>query len=135
MISQTGRYAFQILSYLVTHRDSRVRGDEIAAATGIPSNYLSKILNQLRKSGLVTSQKGWGGGFTLRDDAMSRSIVGVLEIFEGTGPAREEECVFGLPSCDDKDPCPLHNYWSGIREQYHDMLYKTTVADLAMKKR
>ncbi|MBK7702550.1 MAG: Rrf2 family transcriptional regulator [bacterium] len=38
----------------------------VAAATGIPVNYLSKILNQLRKAGLVESRKGWGGGFQLR---------------------------------------------------------------------
>ncbi len=108
MVSQTTRYALQILGYLAGRRDRRVPGEEIAEATGIPPNYLSKILNQLRKSGLVDSQKGWGGGFTLREEALERPISDVMAVIEGSDATLRTDCLFGLPSCDCKNPCPLN---------------------------
>jgi len=131
MVSQTTRYALQILGYLAGRRDERVPGDEIADATGIPSNYLSKILNQLRKSGMVDSQKGWGGGFTLRAEALKHPISDVMAIIEGSGATLRNDCLFGLPSCDCENRCPLHPYWESIRETYHTMLNEVHVADLA----
>jgi len=136
VVSQTTRYALQILGYLVTRGNERTRGDEIARETGIPANYLSKIMNQLRKSGLVDSQKGWGGGFVLKPEAHHRQIGEVVAIFEGTAtPPSIHACVFGLPQCDDANPCPLHPYWGKIRETYHQMLEEKTVGELRMRKR
>ena len=83
MISQTGRYALRILGHLADRTGQWIQGREIAAATGIPANYLAKILNQLRKRGLVSSQKGWGGGFLLRDQALGVPIAEVLELIDG----------------------------------------------------
>ncbi len=130
MVSQTTRYALQILGYLADHGGGLVSGDEIARQTNIPANYLSKILNQLRKAGFVESQKGWGGGFTLKPGASLRPIGDVLETFEGSGPNGIDECVFGLPRCDEQNPCPLHSHWAKIRDSYAKMLQGTTIAKL-----
>ncbi len=130
MITQTVRYALQILGYLRVRGKERVRGDEIARATGIPANYLSKILNQLRKAGIVDSRKGWGGGFTLRRDALRRPITDIVTIFEGRSARGVHECVFGLARCDETQPCPLHPFWERIRGTYDDMLRKTSIGDL-----
>lgn len=136
MVSQTVRYALQILGYLVVNSGRRVRGDEIAKATGIPSNYLSKILNQLRKHGIVDSRKGWGGGFVLRAGAAERSIGDILSIFEGAGSrGSPQECLFGLPDCDAEHPCPLHPYWEKIRETYGEMLRDTSISKLTVIRR
>lgn len=130
MVSRTGRYALRILGYLVDNRGRRITGEQIASATGIPANYLAKILNQLRKQGMVTSEKGWGGGFELRERAADVPIRRVLAIFEGVGAAERPECVFGLPECDADHPCPLHPYWERIRGTLDEMVSSTTVADL-----
>ena len=108
MLSQTSRYALRILGFLVENQGCRTRGEQIAEATGIPSNYLSKILSQLRKQGIVDSEKGWGGGFELRRDARDIPIRQILQIFDGIDVFREKKCVFGLASCSADDPCPLH---------------------------
>ena len=130
MISQTSRYALQILGYLVRENGSRSRSEDIAQETGIPANYLSKILNQLRKQGIVEAEKGWGGGFKLRKDALARPIKEILAIFDGVDSTRREDCVFGQPQCDSENPCPLHPYWERIRGTYREMLSQTTVEDL-----
>ncbi len=135
MLSRTSRYALRILGFLVEHQGSRIRGEEIAGATGIPANYLSKILNQLRKQGLVDSEKGWGGGFELRKKARSVKIREVLRIFEGVDVSRDKECVFGLAKCDSNNPCPLHSHWVQIQGGMDQMLTSITVKDLGRGKR
>ena len=128
MWSQTSSYALRTLGYLATHRDRWVLGKEIAEQTGIPANYLSKVLSQLRKKGMVRSLKGWGGGFQLREDALSSPILGVLELFDGARDA--EACLFGLPRCDAANPCPLHSHWERIRGEIDSMLTTVTVGQL-----
>jgi len=131
MISRTSRYALQILGFLARGNGTRWRSEEIARRTGIPANYLSKILNRLRKQGVVDAEKGWGGGFRLRDDAREFPIEQVLAIIDGVGSTRREDCVFGQPRCDSENPCPLHPFWERIRATYREMLSSMTISDLA----
>jgi Rrf2 family protein len=128
MVSQTGRYALRILAYLVDHPGQWVQGGQIAAETRIPSNYLSKILNQLRKSGFVLSQKGWGGGFMLKESARRTAIAKVLDLFEG--PHDDRRCFFEMRRCNADRPCPLHHQWAPIQQEYTRMLGKTRIGDL-----
>ncbi len=131
MTSQTVRYAFRVLGHLARSTDGLVRGDELAQATQIPANYLSKILNQLRKTGFVESQKGWGGGFRLRRAAEDRPIRDVVIVFDGPRDLDRRDCAFGLPECRDDDPCPLHDRWEQMRAIYRSMLETTRIRDLA----
>lgn len=128
MFSQTSRYALRTLGYLASRRDRPVLAREIAAETGIPSNYLSKVLAQLRKRGFVTSRKGWGGGFRLKPSAGGTAISAVLETFDGKRDAHA--CAFGLGRCDADDPCPLHPHWEKVRTEYEAMLKSVLVRDL-----
>ena len=128
MVSLTGRYALRILGYLAEKPETWVQGSQIAADTGIPANYLSKIMNQLRKKGYVESQRGWGGGFLLRNKVLKIHIHDVLTYLEG--PRDDTTCIFGLRDCDKQDPCPLHDRWEAIRAGYMDMLRQVTIGDL-----
>jgi Rrf2 family protein len=128
VVSLTGKYALRILGYLAEKPETWVQGGQIAAATGIPANYLSKIMNQLRKRGYVESQRGWGGGFLLREDVLKTRIHDVLTDLEG--PRDDTTCIFGLRDCDEQDPCPLHDRWEAIRSGYKDMLQQVTIGDL-----
>lgn len=130
MISQTSRYALRILGFLVENQGHRTRGEQIAEATGIPANYLSKILSQLRKQGIVDSEKGWGGGFELRPESMSRAISEILAIFDGVQSGTQIDCVFGLAKCDSTNPCPLHPHWERVKGAMDEMLTTTSVGDL-----
>lgn len=128
MFSQTSRYALRTLGYLATHRERWVLAREIAEETGIPSNYLSKVLAQLRKRGFVTSRKGWGGGFRMKGTAGGVAIAAVLETFDGKRD--RDACAFGLGRCDSDDPCPLHPHWERVRNEYDRMLRRVTLRDL-----
>ncbi len=134
MINQTTRYALHILGYLAQAGEALVPGEQIAGEIGIPANYLSKILNQLRKSGIVESQPGWGGGFRLRPEAQERPLLDVVRVFEGERSGRDSSCIFGLPECNDDHPCPLARHWVGIRDAFSAMLTTTTIGDLKSRR-
>lgn len=131
MYSRTARYALQILGFLADRPGQWVQGREIAAGTGIPANYLSKILSQLRKRRVVASQKGWGGGFMLESDADAVPIRDVLEVFDGRIDSKR--CVFELRDCDASNPCPLHAHWERVRQEYDQMVSAVTVGGLRAK--
>ena len=130
MISRTGRYALNILGHLASRPDERVSGKELARLSGVPANYLSKIMNQLRKQGIVVAEKGWGGGFQLRPEALQLPIREILVLIEGAGSVDRVDCLFGFSRCNAEDPCPLHPYWERIRNIYNEMLKEVRVADL-----
>jgi len=131
MVSQTAKYALRVIGFLAQHQKGLVRAEELAASTDIPSNYLSKILSQLRKNGILIAQKGWRGGFRLRDDALRRPISDIVAIIDGTASIQRTDCLFGLPACDPDNPCPLHEHWEKIQKTYDNMLSEVRVADLA----
>jgi len=130
MFSRTSQHALNVLGLLASDQRGRVPGDDLATRTGVPSNYLSKILNQLRKQGIVEAEKGRGGGFRLRPEALDRPIRDILAIFEGTDPQQDARCAFGLDACDPAKPCPLHAYWEQIRQVRQAMLTEVKVRDL-----
>ena len=56
MISQSAKYALRVLGLLAGKSSQWVLAKDIASKTGIPSNYLSKILSQLRQQGLSPTE-------------------------------------------------------------------------------
>lgn len=130
LLSRTAKHALNVLRCLVRDGDRRMTVAELAQETGIPPNYLSKVLNQLRKQEVVEGEKGWGGGFRLRPGAIDRPIRDVVQIFDGPSGARREECIFGLRRCDSANPCALHGDWEKTRHAADDLLNHRRIRDL-----
>ncbi len=101
----------------------------MAATLDIPANYLSKVLGQLSKLGLLESRKGRGGGYRLARDPASVHLRDIVLPIDGI--ERATRCAFGLPTCSDDDPCPLHDEWKLVKEGFERMLSSRTLADLA----
>jgi Rrf2 family protein len=131
MLSQTSRYALHLLGYLAARPEEQVRGEDIATATGVPATYIPKILNQLRKAGLVDARRGWHGGFRLRQSAFDRPIRDVLVALDGVDAVERDGCAFGLPTCDATNPCPLHDQWEEVRRRFLEMISETRIGDLS----
>lgn len=134
MVSTTTRYGLSIVGHLVTHSDRWSTVKEIADGTGVPKNYLSKILSRLAKEGLVESLKGWGGGFRIRPEVLDRPILDIIVMLEGRTVGGPQPCIFGLPECDALSPCPLHHQWKAVRESYDRMMNDTTIASLSAQR-
>ena len=59
------------------------RVEEIAAAQSIPENYLRRLLIELKRGGLVASQKGPNGGYLLARHPAKITMADVVQIIEG----------------------------------------------------
>ena len=101
---------------------------EIAADAGVSEAYLAKILQRLASSGLVRSFRGPGKGMELGRAPEAISLNSVIRAVEGTKEA--EDCVLGLGTCSEVNPCALHQEWLPLRLAIQKFLDGTTLADL-----
>ena len=63
--------------------DGLVKAERIASAQGIPQKFLENILLELRRSELVTSQRGVEGGYALGRPAGEITVADVIRAVEG----------------------------------------------------
>ncbi len=127
MISQTAEYALRAIVYLADQGDQPRTVVQIASSTHVPAGYLAKVMQNLSRAGLVRSQRGLKGGFTL---AQTASQLSILEIVNAVDPIRRfPECPLGIPS-HGRRLCPLHNRLDEAAQSLEEALRKTKVADL-----
>lgn len=129
MLSNTAEYALRTVLYIADQEPGvPVRVDDIAAALGLPRNYLSKILHRLAREGLLRSSRGKGGGFVLARPAARIALIDVVSLFDEMGPSRR--CLLGRAQCSDANPCQAHHRWKGVSERLNAFFRETRVADL-----
>src|SRR5688572_22978500 len=110
MLTQTGEYALRAMVYLARKEQHDFVGvREIAQATEVPANYLAKILQQLTRSGVLDSQKGFGGGFRVARKLQSISLFDIIQPLERV--EKFQHCVLGQRLCNEHAACPLHDTW------------------------
>lgn len=129
MISHTAEYALRAVVFLAQHyrSSSAQTAQEISFATQVPLPYLSKILNGLVRTKMVTSQRGLGGGFALATNPQKLTLLEIIDAVEPLRPL--DHCPPGL---DRKkgNTCPLHSILTESVQQTRDFFAKTTVGDL-----
>ncbi|HNB21812.1 MAG: Rrf2 family transcriptional regulator [Candidatus Obscuribacterales bacterium] len=104
MISQTAEYALRAAVFLAENTGGQTT-EQISQATKIPNAYLAKVLQLLSRSSIVQSQRGLGGGFTLK---IAASKLTVLDVVNAVDPIeRIRECPLDLDAHATK-LCPLH---------------------------
>lgn len=107
-----------------------VGGEELSRQTGIPRNYLSKILLILGNAGLIEAVRGNAGGYRLAAAPEEIPLVRAVELFERSVSKRA--CLLGLRNiCSDQDPCTAHEAWKPAKSAYFDFLETTTLSDIS----
>lgn len=132
MLTKTGMHAIRAMVALAHLPEGEYAGAaRIAREIGAPENYLGKLLKGLAEEGLLTSQKGLGGGFRLALEAAQISLFDVVNPIEHL--ERWTECILGRSQCSDGEPCALHYRWKAVRDAYLQMLRRTSLAELVAK--
>jgi Rrf2 family transcriptional regulator, nitric oxide-sensitive transcriptional repressor len=127
MISQTAEYALRIVVWLASQHPQPRTTREIAQATRIPPGYLAKVLQNLVRGGLVNSQRGLHGGFTL---VREPSAISPLEVVNAIDPIRRlTGCPLGLEE-HGVQLCPLHRKLDDAMAHIESALGATRVSDL-----
>jgi Rrf2 family transcriptional regulator, cysteine metabolism repressor len=114
--------------------NSPVRVEEIADAQNIPENYLRRLLIELKRGGLVASQKGPSGGYMLARPPARITMADVVEIIEGDySPV---ECLEDSSSmCPREAPCAMRDVWREVRSSVDGILRGVTLQALSEKRR
>jgi Rrf2 family transcriptional regulator, iron-sulfur cluster assembly transcription factor len=102
---------------------------ELSDELDISFFFLTKVLQQMTKAGLLESYKGPNGGVKLARESTLISFMDVVEAIDGT--AAFEDCALGLPGCGILKPCPMHDQWSVMKQEISTMLKDATLEKLA----
>lgn len=126
MISQTAEYALRAVVFLAG-QDTPQTTQQIAATTRVPGGYLSKVMQALSRAGLVHSQRGLHGGFTL---AVPPKQLTVWAVVEAVDPIqRIRVCPLGLKS-HGVNLCPMHRRLDDALAGVEKAFKASTVAEL-----
>lgn len=127
MISQTAEYALRAVVCLASRPGKPLVTPEIARITHIPAGYLAKVLQMLARRGVVRSQRGLHGGFSL---AHCPAELTVLDVVNAVDPLKRiETCPLGLDRHGQR-LCPLHRRLNEAVEQVERAFADHVIADL-----
>lgn len=129
MLSPATGYAATALGYVAAAGGKPVQVRQIAEACGIPQAYLAKIIHSLAQADIVTTQRGVGGGVTLRTPAVEITLRRICEAL--SDPCLELRCMLSEVGCSDDRACPAHEFACRIRAERDTFLRRTTIADIA----
>jgi Rrf2 family protein len=111
-----------------SEKGERVNLNQIAEAIDSPVAFTSKILQQLKKKGLLVSIAGVSGGFNI---PMGKEITLKQIVVAIDGNEMFISCVLGLNKCNADNPCPLHNLFATERNKMNDYLANSFLKELS----
>ena len=93
---------------------------EVAECRGIPAHQVEQVFAALRRAGLLQSQRGVKGGYTLRRDPSEVTVLEVVEAVDGP-----------IGGTDDPQGCPVAMIWAQGAGRLSDAFREVTVKDVA----
>ena len=127
MFSQTVEYALRAMVVLADSGGEPRTTSQIANASQVPADYLSKVMQALGRAGLVNAQRGKNGGFTLLFDT---SDVSILDVVNAVDPIRRiERCPLGIPQHGVR-LCALHRKLDNAMAAVEEAFRSTSLHEL-----
>jgi Rrf2 family transcriptional regulator, nitric oxide-sensitive transcriptional repressor len=127
MFSQTVEYALRAVVFLAQQAPAARTTEQIATATKVPQAYLAKVLQELGQAGLVRSQRGVGGGISLRKPPEEMNL---LEVVNAVDPIKRiQRCPLDLAAHGVK-LCPLHKRLDAALAMVEQAFRETTLAEV-----
>ena len=136
LLNRRGEYALLGLLYLARQDRTASRGrfwdvNDVAQAVGVPEKFLRILFHQLAKAGLLRSQRGSGGGYSLKKSAANTTVREVVEAIQG--PIAPFICVAGEgdpEDCKRFGRCELYGLLREVRLKIVEELERHTLSDL-----
>jgi len=128
-ITARADYTLRALAHLAAADGGPLTVGQIAEAQDIPAGFLQNILLQLRRRGIVRSQRGSDGGYRLARPASQITLADAFRAVEGplagVRGERPETLIYEGPAA------ALADVWVAVRVSLRDIMERTTVADVA----
>ncbi len=126
-------YALVALSYLAKRTGEIVSARELGKLSQIPLPILTNILKTLAQAGIVVSERGSSGGYSLAEPASRIDLHKLITAIEG--PVQFVQCAAseaetGKAKCDLASGCPVRLPANRIHGRLKEFLESVTLAEL-----
>jgi Rrf2 family protein len=129
-LTRAADYAVRVMIHLAgLPPETRASRAELAVAAECPEQFLSKVLQNLTRAGLVLSHRGNTGGFELPQIRRTATLLEVVEAIEG--PIRLNVCLASDRACTRQELCPAHDVWVDAQAAVAQVLRNAKISDLA----
>ncbi|WP_028641329.1 RrF2 family transcriptional regulator [Novosphingobium acidiphilum] len=133
MLSQKTRYTIRALQHLADHfGQGPVRLDAIAEAQNIPRKFLTVILSEMAREGIVISMRGRDGGYELGLPPVDVRYGDIIRLSRGSlalVPCASRNAYETCANCLPEQECRLRGLMLKLRDETAAMLDRITLAD------
>jgi len=132
MLSQKARYALHALIVLAEHGGGEpLQIADIAKDARVPRKFLEQILLDLKKRGLVRSQRGRSGGYLIGKSARDISFADVIRVIDGPlalAPCVSVTAYHKCDDCVDEQTCAIRKVLLSARDATATVLESRNLA-------
>lgn len=133
MLSQRTRYAIRALQHLADrHGQGPVQLAEIAEAQNIPAKFLTVILSEMKRAGLVETLRGKEGGYWLARAPSEVTYGMIVRLTRGSlalVPCASRLAYEKCKNCVDENICRLRRVMLAVRDETANILDRVSLAD------
>ena len=133
MLSQKTRYTIRAFQHLADHwGKGQVQLAEIAEAQNIPPKFLTVILSEMAREGLLISQRGRDGGYQLALPPVDISFGDLVRLTRGSlalVPCAARNAHDDCKNCLPESECRLRSLMLKVRDDTASILDRITLAD------
>lgn len=127
-LTTKGRYAVTaMLDLAMNSTHGAVPLIDISRRQNVSLSYLEQLFSKLRRSDLVLSLRGPGGGYKLKNSPEDTSVSSIILAVDE--PLDIRRCK-GKGNCNNNAQCITHNLWDDLGNQISEFLSKRTLRDL-----
>ena len=135
MLSQKARYALHALIVLAQHDgEEPVQIADIAEEARVPRKFLEQILVDLKRRGIVRSQRGRAGGYFIGRSPKDISFADVIRTIDGPlalAPCVSVTAYHKCDDCMDEATCSIRKVLMAARDATAEVLESRTIAQAA----
>jgi len=135
-LSRKSIYALRVMPHLAAaYGRAPLSVAELARAEDVPPKYLEQILSTLRQRGLLVSERGKEGGYSLRKPPEQITLGDVIRALDGplapipcasrTAPHHDPDCPHPF------ETCWLRQLMLRVRDNIAEVLDGETLAEMA----
>lgn len=133
MLSQRTRYAIRALQHLADrYGDGPIQLVEISEAQNIPAKFLTVILSEMKRAGLVDTLRGKEGGYWLAKPPTEITYGTIVRLTRGSlalVPCASRLAYEKCKNCIDENICRLRRVMLAVRDETANILDQMTLAD------
>ncbi len=125
---KSSEYAIRCLVFMAAEGKDLCPVQRLSDQLSIPYKFLGRLMGRLREAGFVDSVRGKNGGYRIAKPLGDIHLSDIIDTVEGL--ENYDRCLLGFDRCDEDNPCPMHEFWSGPKDSIQQMMVEVTLADM-----